>query len=469
MKPKEDIYSASNNYVTLYLYSRKSRYFLKTMPYRESKMSLDDVRKSLEQIMLFVGKQFVEVCEPTKEMRESNHRHKKYGHLASPRPHPLVSLWKKGYPNFLEFKQRRKKIESKFGTLHYSLDVSLSKELLELADIGSNLKEIMDIPWINEKEERIEVNIIQIWGERLKDPKDFEKAIYEIRVASSLKNAGYEVYFVKEGIKKTPDLLIERNGEKVYIECKEKDKKTHRDKRNENLWNEVLMSTLRFMDKMKKNYAIVVKAKSDLMKKDRDFLIESLQELIESSNSGVHRMGKFEIMLEELAEMNKSLCGPFSMNLEEFGVKMTEPTIHLYQHADVKFSKNMEVDHKNPRFMAFVSTLLPDRIKGILRSVDRAYKQIPKKGPGIIYIEINTGLYKGYQEINKDLEIIKNKMKGKLNLTKRVNAVVLTASSYIQGKGKAFYKVEINCFRNSSPIHPISKEFLDSICKLKIR
>jgi len=329
-----------------------------------------------------------------------------------------------------------------------------------------------NIPIIDENGRQLQANIKQIWGRRLRDPEDFDKAIYEIKVASSYRKAGYKVYFVKEGIKKTPDLLVEKNEEKVYVECKKKDRKTRRDQYNENIWGKIYTSTLRFMDKTKKNYAVVVKTNSDLTPNDESYLIMCIQTLIANSDHGIHKTDKFEIILKELQEWEKPVNGPFELDVKEFGVRIDEPTVILYQHADVKFSDDFKaVEHKNPRFMAFVSTLLPDRVLSILRSFDRAYKQIPKKGPGIIYIEVNTGLYKKdhNQELGRDLAIVKQRIDGKLNLTGRVNAVVLTASSYTQAEGKAYYRVEISCFKNPNPVQPLNREFLDNICKIKIR
>lgn len=442
------------------------------MSYTESTISLDRIRDSLEQVIRFVGKEFIEKLKyktPEGTGKSINHKAKKYGHLAPPRPHPLAILWGKGYANYQEFMQRRQRIKSQSVTLYYSTKVTLSKELLELFDIGNNLKEIETIPWISKDGEPVKIDSKHLWGERLRDSQGFEKAIYEIRVAASLKRNGYTVYFIKEEATKTPDLLVEKDGEKVYVECKQKDKKTRRDQRNENLWNTVLMDSLKFMDKTKKNYAIVVKTNSDLTTKDVTYLINHIRNLIKNSNEGTYRIDKFEIILKELAEFEKPIKGSFYVNLEEFGFGIDEPTIILYQHADIKFSNDLKIEHKNPRFVAFVSTLLPDRIKGILRSLNHAYKQIPKSGPGIVYIDINTALYKNRQEITRDLTILRKRIEGKLNLMGRLNAVILTASSYFQDKEKTFYGIEIASFKNSNPIKPLSKQFLDEICKVKIR
>jgi hypothetical protein len=67
------------------------------------------------------------------------------------------------------------------------------------------------------------------------------------------------------------------------------------------------------------------------------------------------------------------------------------------------------------------------------------------------------------------LEFLRKRIEGKLNLVNRVNAVTLTASSYFQEKEKVFYRIEMRCFKNSNPSKPLNKQFLDDICKVKIK
>jgi hypothetical protein len=444
------------------------------MSLTETKISTEKIREALEYIIAFFGKDFINSISNKRQplsgiKHNSGDRKRKYGHLAASNSHPLSQIWEKGYANYRDLIQRHKTMQTKSVTLHYSLRVNLSKELLELVDIAENLREISEMEVATEKGELRKAGAKQLWGKRLEDAEEFEKAIYEIKVASSLRRNGFKVYFVEERVEKTPDFFVEKDGEKTYIECKQKDKKSERDQRNENLWNTVLTSSLKFMDRVKKNYGIVVKSEVDLSNKNSSLLINYIQNLIRNSQSGTYREGDFEIISKELGEFDEIFKGSFSINLDEFGVKANFPTAIFYQNAIVRFSETFKVEYKNPRFIGFVSTVIPDRIKSILGSLDHAYKQIPKGGPGIVYIEINTSLYKDPQEIARDLEFVKKRLNGKLNLITRVNAAILTASSYVQKEEKTFYRVEISCFRNSNPASHLGDQFLTDISKVKIR
>lgn len=443
------------------------------MSFSETKVQLNAIRAALSQIVRFFGKEFIEDLKkkPKKSevAKQKGHKKKKYGHLAPSTLHPLAELWNKGFSNYQKLVSRHKKFSDKSVTVYYSLEICLSPELLELFDIGTNLKEIENIPIISETGATIKDELIQFWRHRLRDPIIYEKAIYEIRVAASMKKNGYKVAYIKEGKEKTPDLLIEKNGEKVYVECKRKDKISHRDQLTQNLWNTVMIRSQKLMDKIGKNYAVIAKANTDLTSGTANILGHYIEELIKQSDMGTHKYQDFEVILKELGQFEKPNKGAFLVDLKEFGIDKTYPTLFLYQRADVKFSGSLEVENKNRRLMAFASTQMADRVKGILESFDHAYKQIPKSGAGVIYIEINTSLYRNYDEIERDLSFIRKKINGKLNVVKRVNAVILTASSYFQKDRKAFYTVRISHFKNLKPLKTLSSTFLNDLAKVKIR
>ncbi len=454
------------------------------MTYKEWKITIDSIRLAIEKVVSTTGEEFFKVSEHKPIIiakASTDHKPKKYGHLISPTPNPLIALWRKGYPNYQSLLQKQ---------TH-----SFTKELLELFDLGNNLMEIESIALISKDGRKIKNSTRKMWRTRLTDSVSFEKAVYEIKVSSSLKRAGYQVCFIKEEKEKTPDMCVEKDGEKVYVECKQKDKKSQRDMRNQYLWDEILVNVLKALDNLGKNYAVVVKTDSDLTTADKDFLIEYIQTSIKNSKCGVFTANKFQIILKEFPKLNNVIDGHFKPDLREFNVNMHEPTLDIYHHSDENIKPSMdgfsfdwtnpvidlylerdnvsinapEPKHKNPRLVVFVSSLLPDRIKGILNSFDHAYTQIPTEGPGIIYIEMNMGFYRDEKESARDLMLLENGLKGKLKLTKRVNAVILTTSAYFQEHEKAFYKVKIRSVKNTGPNKPLNQEFLGNICKMKIR
>ena len=442
------------------------------MSVTEIKIPIEKVREALDYITAFFGEDFIHNLHKNSlfnRIEGTSDIGRKQGHLSALKSHPLSEIWEKGQANFQDFIQRHKTFRTKAITLHYSLKVNLSKELLQLTDIAEDLKEVSEIDVTNERGELRKTEARQLWGKRLKDLEGFEKAIYEIRVAASLKRNGYRVCFLEERTGKTPDFIVEKDGEKTYVECKQKDKKSERDQRNQTIWDTVLTSSLKCMDRSRKNYGIIVKSEVDLSNKNSSLLINRIRSLIGNSQSGTYREGDFEIIAKELQQFDKGSQGCFSVNLEDFGVKGDFPTELIQQSAIVKYSQTSEAEYKNPRFMVFVSAVMPDRIRSILDSLNHAYKQIPKGGPGIIYIEINTSLYRNPEEIAKAFQFVEKRINGKLNLVKRVNSVILTASSYFQKGDKTFYKVEMTHFKNSNPTSSLSDRFLAIISNVKIR
>ena len=125
----------------------------------------------------------------------------------------------------------------------------LSKELLELWDIGHNLIVVDSIPFVDETGKEIPETPSKLWMKKLKNKEVIEKSIYEMSVATSHKKAGFDVKFVKEGNIRTPDMVFIKDKEIIFVECKKKDNKTERDKRNENLWGEMLVNILHCIDR----------------------------------------------------------------------------------------------------------------------------------------------------------------------------------------------------------------------------
>jgi hypothetical protein len=85
----------------------------------------------------------------SKSAKAKGHR-KKYGHLTTSTRHPLVRLWNNGISNLKKLVSRHREFRDKSVTIYYTLEINMAPELLELFDIGTNLKEIENIPTISE-------------------------------------------------------------------------------------------------------------------------------------------------------------------------------------------------------------------------------------------------------------------------------------------------------------------------------
>ena len=57
-----------------------------------------------------------------------------------------------------------------------------------------------------------------------KRPIEADQVIFELLVALAWKRNGYDVEFLAEGVTKTPDLLVKKNGKSYQVECKRQQK-----------------------------------------------------------------------------------------------------------------------------------------------------------------------------------------------------------------------------------------------------
>ena len=403
---------------------------------RTNEPSFTEISSAFHEVETFVGKEWLESELEKLAKRKQPKNLKKYSYLRFSPPHPLVLLWRNAINKLRQCIIERRLIAS--------------EELLQIYLLGRNLKTIKKLKVVNLRGELTEATVRDRYRKKLRDPKEFEKAIYEIQIASSYARAGYPVFFIEETTEKTPDFMVKIDGEPVYVECKNKDAQTERDKNNNRIWEEMREKILRLMEKLHKNYLIIVKSQTDPKREEIDYVLRIIKDIMLKSKNGrfIDRTKKYGITAKELAPTESIIT------TNKFEVLTSEALDNVFMGAEVRRLTDGRTELKNPKFIGFKSAAEPDRITGVLRSLNKSYKQIPRKGPGLVYIEIHPS-----NALQWDFNRLEEKIRGKLNLIKRVNAVVLTATFIEIKKEGIVYRHKSRVIENVNPRSPLPAGF----------
>lgn len=326
----------------------------------------------------------------------------KHSHLYAPREHRLIQL-------FLDFERWR---EECLATGNFAL----REGVLKLAMLGKS----------------IEATALQRGFERvvprLKIDRQFQATAFEIEAAASYVGKGWAVEFVAEGTEKSPDLQVTRNDGSIFcVECKCRDEKTERDERISAIWMEVEKSVLAQIGPRKLNYAVVINAKLDPERNDVKILIDSIMSEIVTGEISVGSQRvitlgpgkKFEIHLHKFSEPDEEI------ESNGVGIAINRSPDRCVLSMEERRLDDGRTIVRNPKGIAFLSAVPPDRVTGILDALKAATKQLPSQGPGVVWIRIADNAW-GYdldRSFDRAKALLTEQLSGDRN--RRVNAVIL--------------------------------------------
>lgn len=282
----------------------------------------------------------------------------------------------------------------------------------------------------------------------------FDKATYEIEVASAYAKKGYPVEFVEtrseEGVK-TPDIFIGfKNG--VEVECKKKDRKSDRDIRNTENWKLIMRKVSGIMEHLGLNYAVFVKTQRDVGKEDTEFILQQLQELIKESKQGrfAFRDRGIGITLQILSVKNQEI--------ESKGIEFgsSEELDYIVSAMEFKEDGERKAFIRNPRIFGFKSGELPERITSVVESIKDATKQLSGEQPGLIYVNLNMIDRK---MIDKDFERLDRLTKDILKNNSTVSGVIITTEFFGKDVQGYAYSHRARVIRNEKAKHPLPSDF----------
>ncbi|MHB1908009.1 MAG: hypothetical protein ACYCQJ_03945 [Nitrososphaerales archaeon] len=223
----------------------------------------------------------------------------------------------------------------------------------------------------------------------------FDTFYFELKTASFLKRAGFEVTFVPERKKiPTPDLMIKGTNGIAWVECKKKDPQTAEQLQISNVCKSLEAQILNAMTKAKVNYAIDIAFDKKIEGSDIDRIITKFGQCISSSanefsdaNEHIHLKGKKLFDNDEVFLSSRLPPLPDLKNIEH----MTWSAEIQNRRIDLFRVRESEVPIRNYKQVTISTYYVSSRIKSILNSLRDANQQIIASGhdkEGIAFVEI---------------------------------------------------------------------------------
>lgn len=373
-------------------------------------LNVDDVMRNVRVISEVIGGNWVmkKIKEEKKVIERFSiaSKNRKHAYLYKPEPHPLIA-WA------LEFeKWQAACLESK--------RFELNEAVLRLAVLGQNLDK-----------SRYQSGFEKLVG-RLKQRDSFFSAAFEVEVAASYSSKGYSVRFIEEGNERTPDLRVARSdGSHFWVECKCRDNLTERDKTIEAIWKELEASLVREIGPRKQNVAVIVKSLHDPKRCEiadlRTFLLESIAagglERIDPNTAELHSVldptGRYQVSIRTLSAADEEIEG------EGFEFRSSEKPDRFLMQTEMRVDEDKRRFFSNPFTLGFKNNLPSDKVTGIIHGFNSAVGQLPKEGPGVVWIRIPDNSWNDDFDasVEKAEILLKSELSGDMN--RRVNAVIL--------------------------------------------
>lgn len=291
--------------------------------------------------------------------------------------------------------------------------------ILKIIMLGNLFKTLGNCKGFEEKVEKLKTA-----------PKEFEKTIYEFRMAFNFIQFGWDVIFPA-----TPDLKVSHGNHTYYVECKKKDIYGGREKEIKNVFKSVSERAMRKWKSIRTPLIIFVKCKTSIKSNDRLRLERLIQNAIMQPEEENHLSDdKFDVVVKNPKARNRIMKVPYVDYPMNTGVEINQRFVYSLTKAAIGSPVNPDFctfeGDINPqkdsfllrslKFIGFLSEESSNRFKSVEDSFDEAIGQIPEERNGLIYIELDPNISP------YDVKEISERLKGKLKNYPRINAVLLT-------------------------------------------
>jgi len=265
---------------------------------------------------------------------------------------------------------------------------------------------------------------------RLRNDEESTKVIHELRIAAGLNRLGHRITWLSDEGAKRPELIVDADSDSaISVECKKRDRNDGYEAQADKFWNHFQYGLRQPMDEGGLNFWVKLTAR-EFRLRDVDLIVRQTLEELHSNDHGSALLsnGRYHLEYLRLADAHGSLPseilaliprGVYGVNHGE--VNASDVTIPTREGG--AFSRGPVM---NPRAIRLELTDDPNRrIRGVLRSLKTAARQLLPDLPGVVYIDLS---FRSYDEETSDFDSVVEAVTSELKRAhRRASAVVLTA------------------------------------------
>lgn len=256
-------------------------------------------------------------------------------------------------------------------------------------------------------------------GKRLRDAHDCSKAAYELSIAAGFSRLGYPLVWCPPIDEPHPEFLVTTGTSGLLsVECKKRDVGDGYEKEAGRFWKHLQYPLRKKMQAESLNYWVKVSGREFLLK-DIEHLSDEIITAIKAERNGQFDSGtgRYHIEYTWLVEPGGSI--PMEV------VNMFPRGVYGINVLTQEKGQIMFGPATNPKLLRL--EFIDDegqRIKGLLRNLNDASKQVIKGILNLIYIDVNIS---DYDKEQAEFENMRQAILGELDIRHRqVSAVVLT-------------------------------------------
>jgi hypothetical protein len=411
--------------------------------------SIEDLRNYFYTAKLFIGEDWLE---------EQRKRYFSKGGNTTDSPPPIISQY---HQSFFDLEiEERDDIEELFFP-----SKGVSETSFRFINIGRFIADIGDGKISDPDGSYLDKSLSAAFAHRLRNPDEYEKALFELQIGAGYSREGYDVSFIEEGEQKAPDILIEHDGTNIYLECKRCDRSTGEQQERGGLYESLITK----VESLVNSESITVIELDRLPEMEE---IHSLEEhlsknplrpqcseklpfgriyLYKFRNTEIKRLPQYNLdIIEQSNLFYNQYVSPIIYS--KFGPKGSVSELFEKGHLDAEIAKDPGgTKFRNVRWIGVRYPYDADLINPVLKQFDSAYGKFSKDHPNILHIDVPY--LKDYSQ--EDAQELINRIGGQLNVKKRIASEIINKDS-----DKGFeYGHQMGKVDNYDPYQPMPEDF----------
>lgn len=285
---------------------------------------------------------------------------------------------------------------------------------------------------------------------RLRDERGFDKMAFELKIAAGFCRLGYLLMWLPNMRLPHPEFLATTDWtEIVTVECKKRDARDGYEREGANFWKHVQYQLIKEMEKASLNYWIKVTGREFVLADVQPLALEIVSKMRASDHGQFDSVGgRYHVDYLKLVEPGESIPMEY-VNMfprGHFGVNAGTQTADQLRKAPLKGLLS------NPKLLRLAVIDDPQhRVKGIIRNLKDAARQVPQGLLNIVFLDVNIADYDQEQaEFNNMVEAVRQELHTR---HAQVSAVVLTNMYLSQSlNGVVGWRVRTEFVQHPNPI-----------------
>ncbi|WP_410764922.1 hypothetical protein [Haloferax sp. DFSO60] len=365
--------------------------------------------------------------------------------------------------------------------------LKFNNQVQDTITIGKALSGLEDTSIVKPDGTRVDLDFEDVFVERLWKEEDYWDTVFELEIASSLEESGFNPKLVDEQQQEGPDVILEDDDSEVWLECKRKRPKPEPEREQEWAIKEILDQLYDSVQIDEDSLALEIRGQRLLTRDDVGPIVNVASSLVDKKKIGVASVKGSDLEVELVDYFN----GMRETTIRPEWAKAVQPYVdltqsidlfghlnyevqpgHSYGHAEaqLKVSQDGKVSIANAYMLGVRCSEQIDYVNWIMEPIKKARKKLTGHEPSVILVDVPLPKIKEMQEHKTIdhkgnevtlLERLDQRIIGQLSNSDSISAIVITSNESVVTDNGYSQRRQVNCTENLYPGTKLSDELLD--------